>query len=478
MWNNGHNWGGDFAQYIAQAKALENGELLEYLTVRTSQMSKSAFAHGPEAYPWAFPFFLALPIHIQGVNFFTLKSVSLIFFTLTLLSLWWGLRSKLCNREIFFLVAVIALNPYLLRFSDEIYSDFQFLFFSTLSILLLQRGLKSNNPSIDAIRMLVLGLSMSLALMTRMNGVLVILVFLVSAFAEIAGIISPFSRAVGILGLGGSRYPVPTRIFLTLLPLAVFLLLISIYVLGLPQNQSTHFHRIFDIDAESVARNLYYYSFALSEFFAPDYQLNEVGITLYVFAVPFFFTGVFRYYKNFAPILLYMFLTGLLYISWPGRQGLRFLFPILPFFMLFLVLGLRRAKPLITVSGFFANNFLLLLTILFFVSSSFFAAQNLRAKRATVDGPYSEPSIEMFDFVNSRLPNNARVIFRKPRVMYMLTGRESFSYFREESYTKGDAIVIDKRNVSLQLNCSDLLSLIKNQRLDLLFENEQFLIYR
>jgi hypothetical protein len=77
----GHNWGGDFPQYIAQAKSLNDGTIDKLLENSTFRYEKSDSALlSPKLYPWGFPILLAPIYHFFGFNIFAMKFFVNLFF--------------------------------------------------------------------------------------------------------------------------------------------------------------------------------------------------------------------------------------------------------------------------------------------------------------------------------------------------------------------------------------------------------------
>src|SRR5262249_7287802 len=138
--HNGHNWGDDFAQYIEQAKAINDHSLDSYLQINSNAMAHSDYTIGPYLYPNGFPLLLAPVYRLFGLNFIALKVWCALFFlgSLVLLPLVFGKRVQK-GAHLVAVVALIGLSPNFLRFSDQVLSDFPFLFFNVLSVELIEK---------------------------------------------------------------------------------------------------------------------------------------------------------------------------------------------------------------------------------------------------------------------------------------------------------------------------------------------------
>ena len=69
----GHNWGGDFSQYISQAKALVEGSQDVLLEQNSYAMENSDEIIGPYLYPLGFPLLLSPVYYIFGLDLVAMK---------------------------------------------------------------------------------------------------------------------------------------------------------------------------------------------------------------------------------------------------------------------------------------------------------------------------------------------------------------------------------------------------------------------
>ena len=78
----GHDWGGDFALYLNQAQALNQGELSALYQSNHFTVEKSDRLIGPYLYPMGYPLLLSPVIALIGLNFYWLKVYTSYFFTI------------------------------------------------------------------------------------------------------------------------------------------------------------------------------------------------------------------------------------------------------------------------------------------------------------------------------------------------------------------------------------------------------------
>lgn len=118
---------------------------------------------------------------------------------------------------------------------------------------------------------------------------------------------------------------------------------------------------------------------------------------------------------------------------------------------------------------------------IFIVASGYVVFQNVTRDEARYDGPYSLAAAEMFEFVREHATRTDIVIFRKPRVMTLMTDVHSARFAKPEDYEKLDGIsylVIDENNLSDQLPASYVDMQSNAQNLERVFQNNQFKIYK
>ena len=482
MWSDGQIWGGDFAQYIEQAASLINGNVEQFIKNNMFTMPRG----GPVTYPWGFPLLLAPVYLFFGFNIVAFKVSMLFYFLLFLIVSWFIFREELLPTERLLFVAVFAFNPFLLQFGDNILSDIPFLLLSTLAFLLLSK-LKTVQTHRQAfIVASLLGLCFAGATATRTNGILLPLTYsclLVLAFTKT--ISDKIEVKLGDLKLISDSIE-HRRLILHFLPLILFFLGTSLLRIAVPDHQGSHFEFFKEVSSESIVRNLKIYSILIKDFFGPSYLgagPAYLGFGLYILSIPFLVVGILQNWKNSLGILIYACSTIGLYIVWPAIEGLRFLFPILPFYIYFVFLGLRRLKDL--PSGIRINPLIpgICLVSIFMTVSTVLLLINIKNDRQLEDGPFTKQAQEMFSFIRNEIPAGDVVVFRKPRVVRLFTGRNGLFAHKESLAMDGYEdlgyhkwFVVDSRNPEPVEN--EVGSLLDSQRARLLFENSQFRIFR
>ena len=114
---------------------------------------------------------------------------------------------------------------------------------------------------------------------------------------------------------------------------------------------------------------------------------------------------------------------------------------------------------------------------MFALLSVFFACRNLSNDRVAKHGPFTQPAMEMFEYVKEHSSPDSIIVFRKPRVMRLFTGRSSLRYNKQEDFKYFDMVVIDKKSLYGQIATTDLDKVLISHPGKLVFVNDGFEIY-
>jgi len=474
--NTGHDWGDDFASYIMQAESIVNGRPSQFMEVNAFTIHQSSLNLGPVAYPWGTSVLLAPVVAVFGVNLLALKSINLVCYLFFLITLAVGLRSKLSPLSLIALLAILGLDPAVLNLFNNVASDIPFLLFSTLTILLIQYiFVERRILSVEWFGYVLLGVSLALSCFIRTTGIVLLLV-------------AVFSEAVATLPIlhrdrpsDESRRESPWRVILIhALPYLVFLGLMAVWYLLLPSGEGGYLQSLKAISAREIYANIIYYLGMPQNFFSaiPFFPL-VFGATL-----PFFFIGLMKAFRREYPIVIYGILTMGVNIIWPATQGLRFLLPIFPFYLFFLLLGMEwfiRAMGGIERKVVFAAAAGCVLLAAFFFSRESLKLDlaNIRDHRETSSGPFTPPSREMFDYIGKNTDASSVIVFFKPRAMRLLTGRPSLERNNLSEPLPGQYLCLYRyEDEGGQLSATDVAALQGAGKIKLVFENSDFQLFQ
>ncbi|MBI1316295.1 phospholipid carrier-dependent glycosyltransferase [bacterium] len=387
----GHDWGDDFALYIHQAQCFAHGESLQAL-LDWNRISNAETPLGPDLYPCGFPFLLSPVYAMFGLDFVALKVFCSLFFWASL-PLLYAYFQQLGGSAWRSLVAAgfIGLNIHFLTFSNQVLSDFPFLFAVVLSLYLIKTA-RTPRAHVG------LGIALFSAYWIRDAGLLLV----PTLAAEQMG---RYRREPG----GSRRFWLPYTVF-GLLALGVHGVL--------PQGGARHWARLFEgFDGKILADNGPYYTQLLSEAFRFDWEFSH-GL----FIVGAFVFGLAVRGRPQPGLLTFIGLYALLLLFWPHHQGQRFLFPLHPWVVWFVSEGLVFVERRLQLPEGWAVATLVLIGIPYVQKSlSWTRGVALEDSNAV----YSEELQQIYRYVQEQLPEDAIVGFVKPRALHLFSGVRS-----------------------------------------------------
>lgn len=182
------------------------------------------------------------------------------------------------------------------------------------------------------------------------------------------------------------------------------------------------------------------------------------------------------------PIHAFSLATVAVFILWPERQGLRFIYPILPFLLLFAFDGMKLAAARLQAgwrkpAGRVLTGFWLLLIVVSFGVSFSYARDNLSADRA-INGPFDPVSAQMFAFLREKTPSQSVVIFFKPRALRLFTDRNAFMTDRCADLPKGDYLALSEKAGDNGQIAPEAISSCTEVKLEEVFDNRRFTVYK
>ena len=455
----GHEWGDDFASYINQAKSIVNGTTREFVQHNSFTIFESSNQIGPIAYPWGYPLILTPVYALKGINPLALKLPGLIFYAGFLASLYLQMKPRLPQTESLLIVCLFAFNPLLLGFLDQILSDIPFLFFSTLTLLLMVNNRQPANK-----QLVLIGILLFVAYFIRTTGILLLASFIAMELVE------AFNKRTDRENLSAhSRAVLAVCLLFGLLFLANILLF--------PEGEVSHLVRLQEFDIGTATQFTSSYFAVFGSFFGKGLAWQ---IVYYVLSV-FFLIGAWTERKQDTLFLIFFAFWMLLLIIWPAWQGPRFIFPLLPIFIYFAFQGMKfvlRKLPenYVKTGQWVFYGFWSLIAIIFLFNSSRNAYVNLKNNR-TINGPFDPYSQEVYTYIKEETPADSIVVFFKPRVMRLMTDHDSLMSTECDRILKGDYLVLSKKVGENQQIPPEKISAC-NLPLNQAFSNSRFIIYQ
>ena len=492
MLYNGHNWGGDFSQYIAQAIALVDSKVASQIANNTYIVENSPLHNGlaPYIYPWGTSLLLSPIYKIFGFNLIAFKMLIVAIYGIFVFVFY-----RFCERFLEWRFCVIAtmlfaLNPLFLNFCNNIISDVPFLLFSFLSVVFLAKLFERESCKV---RFALLGGIFTLfAYLTRTNGLVILMAFFIMQIMLIFGVDRRFAQISSRAIFAPPQSTNFAHIVAHIVPYVIFIIGVFCVNYALGSGGSGHIAILSQISPKTIAINLAFYSYVLSDFFAlpnPFYALysdfhyayilpNPLNFALFILSIPLIWRG-FKIHlaqkpKSTAFITLFMIGFMALLILWPARQGIRYAFGVIPFLVFFGVVGLAKC-------GNWARFATIALLICFGVKDISIIAKNITNdfNPANIAAEaYSDEAKDMYEFIKAHTPNNAKIIFFKPRVLHLNTNRLGFHATKLDDFKKADfALELRWEWLETEMIHGFIDELKAQNALTTIYENKHFTLY-
>lgn len=389
--DDGHDWRGDFAMYVAQAQSLIDGTLLELYEANVVTMQLSETQLGPYLYPIGFPLLLTPVLWCFGINFYLLKAVCCAALVFAIPLLYRIMRLGLSSSYL----AVLSLVPIVFYhetviFGNSILSDLPFLFFCMLSLVVIEK-----QPT-GAWRNVLLGALLYFTYAIRDVGIFLLPVLAMAQWHQIKNSLADYGRA--------SR----------LLPYVVFATLFFTLRWLLPPGQENHFAMLgqsFNLD--SVASGWLYYSQMLKGMVGTSNTFVLTGV------LSSLLIGMLRTSANRPHLTVYIGLNAAILLFWPYKQGFRLLFPLVPVLILFFFSGMEWFCAMISPNKRLASTVATVLVAVFTYHN--FSPVKEYAESET-NLCFTPDHQRMYSYMKDHVPQDALVAHYYPRVLRLFTG--------------------------------------------------------
>lgn len=499
-----HNWGGDFSQYIAQAKALIAGTIPTQIANNTLMMSYNDFPYGPNVYPWGYPLLLAPVLALFGENLAALKCVNIALFSLFIICFYCYVARRFSMGASITLTLAFALNPMLLSFvSGNILSDIAYMCASFIAVVVLQafvaaleqasklavstmatnnsfnNSLGGGHKSLGLLALGVLGgLSMLCAYLIRSNGIAILVALC----------------AIHLYYLTRIQKQKLRYLALSAVPYVVFALGVVLvrYALDSAGGEGHIAVLVESISLKTIVRNTLYYAGIFSDFFALPNPLallapslleskyafllpNPLGLLVWAVCLYFLFLGFRACYKRDMFVALFVGASLAILILWPPLQGIRFVFSVLPFLAIWIAYGMQRTyskhpKLIIVMCALLLDYFVL-------KDSYHLASKHNTLPRAILalkshesyPQAFELESKQVYEFITTHTSPSDIVVFFKPRVLYLATNRLSYATSKLER--------LDKAQYLLESSFAPLFDKEQLARFSIVYASEHFTLY-
>ena len=434
---NSHDWGGDFAMYIMQARNIVNG--ISQTEIPYIYNPENAVV-GPPAYFIGFPLILSPVYAIFGNSIYAFTLCVSVFLFLVGLIMVMYLRQYFSNLIVFFLVLIVVYNPWTINMKMEIMSEFPFTF-----ILLLLVYLFNKYPKKSLWLAMIVSVLMGFLISIRVIGIVFPIAVLLFTIYKIA--------------TGNRKKTISIYKYDLLIPFASILIfwLLNNLFFTVPQAKNGSYSDIWANGElfSTVLYNLGYYTEQFKYFFSPwggDWNFLQLILKAIIFT--FTIVGMLKQFTK--KLELFDFIVVLYFgvlLTYPyHHSGIRFLFPIMPFLLIYLVKGLQSITIYESVNH---TVKIVIMGSLVLVSYTTVLSHILRTQNQIIVGPQENTAIDAFKFINENTDANSVIMFAKPRVLALYTNRQSIAD-NNKSNTKETTKLIRKYDVDYILIQNEL----------------------
>ncbi len=397
----GQDWPDDFSQYIQHALNIAEGA--PYATTGYLYNPHNP-GIGPRTYPPGFPLLLAPVIKAFGLDFRPMKVLVVGFFVGALLMIAALFRGDLPPPYLAALVLALGLNPFFWEFKDQVLSDIPFLFFVLLSLYLFTRASGADGSGRRATMLAVLaGAAAYVSYATRVVGIVLVPCFIAHDLIRTRRIGRQTVLAGGaFVALAGAQYLLWVR-------------------------DSSYFDP-FTGGVAGIGHNIVAYLRSLSELWENGFS-DALRKAAFLAASALAAVGYARSLRrHVAVVQLFPWLYLAPVFAWPSFQGIRFLIAIIPFYFYYGLLGIRETDA--AVERRWGRKHLVLATLLAGVLVSYAGRYSALSFGPPAEGIAKRESAQLFEFVRDSTAQTDVLVFSRPRVLALFTGRRVSGGYR------------------------------------------------
>ena len=432
----GHDWGGDFALYIAHAINISNGT--PYADTGFIFNPLEPFM-SPKSYPPVYPLFLAPVYKLFGLNLYAMKIAGILVFAVFLLLFYHYVSNRLESPAAqVMVVASMAFSPWFWEAKDRILPDFIFILFLYSSIMLMDRMYAERKTGLQQYLVAVgVGLIVYLLYGTRSLGMLIIPALF-------------FHDIIRRRLISRTTLIVTTVFALFYFSQNAFLQTDQSYFESFKaansEAEETVGHTV-PKDAASVGvfaiiksnikvltnripRKLYNYGRIMSTYWyvgdsvIPGRVLFSVMTTLAIAG----FLGFIIKSPSVGDFFILTYVIVLLVV--PFEQS-RYMLPLVPLYMLYIFHGADKIKQLAIKRGAgLSCSFASTLPVVVFaiIAGSYVTTYSMSYAEDFARGVEGNDSRELFDFIRENTPEDSIFVFHRPRPIALFTGRRAVVY--------------------------------------------------
>lgn len=470
----GHDWGGDFSEYLGQAIAIADGTIDEQINHMQFVLENSIPGMCPAVYPWGLPLVLSILYRIFGFNLIVFRLVGVACFAVFLFFVYKFLKKRFVVQDSVIIVGLIVTCKHYMEASTSILSDIPCVMFSMVAIYALYELIESEDKK-QYLWSGIFGICTTCAYLLRSSGVVLILTLFCIHAAIILGRFVPFVQRL-VERTTYKKAIIPAHA----LPYIIFIIgKIGIETV-LPSAGSDYLGFINGMPKTYPITNALYYLKVLQDFFdVGNYLALICGILLLVFLI---IGMIIKLYQE-AISVIYIFGTMIMLYIFPYVSGVRYIFGIYPLFLMFALFGLQWVFQKIerkweNVTSVFLIRIVRYCTICVCLFMLFFSMRIIYKihTQPHIDSAYTPEAMEAYEFLMENTEKDAVVMFFKPRVLWLNAHRYSYNTYDDVS----DLDKCDYAFFFIKDNFNNLKAYITQhpKEYELIFDNVNFQIYK
>ena len=459
----GHNWGGDFSQYILHSQNI----------LAQRGYSENIVLDVDVVYPLGLPILIAPILYFFGLNFIALKSINILFWYASIF-IFYKIAERRVDRTLAILCCVfLAVSSEFFYFKQNVLSDIPFLFFSLSSIFLFIKYADDENG-----KLLSTVLLMSFSLLIRSAGLILFVAALYyllirkkwkSLFIVLAGLFVTLAVQRYIIGSSSG-------FFVNIINEPLLHLTVAV-------KQNSHPFRSI-LWAICPGQTL----FSASIFQFLDKCVVLISPLLYLWIIFVFIKKTLQ--RNISYLgCFFFFYLGMLFVwsAFPNSvtEYVRFIYPILGIVFIFVIEnGILFSQKVIGSEQFkLAVHFLLKCILIVIILINILNIVVIR--NFNDDVLFQKDTAEMFEWVRNNIGEDEHYMFWKPKPAALMTGRIGMAPWvtLKGHPLEAFAMRIEKYNISyiiLFKNANELLNKVcrdNPNKFTLEWDNEWYNIY-
>ncbi|MFN0274179.1 MAG: ArnT family glycosyltransferase [Chitinophagales bacterium] len=395
----GQSWGDDFALFLLHAKNIVEGNSYSETGFIFNPLSLS---YSPQNYPPGFPLLISPLYKIFQLNFFIYHLFITCFFAGMLWLSYLLVRKYFSFYYAIAFIIVLGMSPYLWSLRNNVLSDFPATFFLMLAIFIELKRDTSNNKLLPVAE----GLAMYISFSMRSSGIVLLPALLYRYF---------FKKK-----RKDNYFPVIIIVFLIPYILQSFLM----------PSEGGHLNMMkLNYEGLSLQKIMNDFFFQVNRY-VDDFRYftlvsginRDLNIAFSTICFTLFLAGWYLFSRkrlSFIDVFIILFF-GLIFV-WPFFQGIRYLLPVLPFYVFFSIYAVQSIDSA-TFRKVLAGTCILCTCIVY---NGFYSTTHYGTLKYGVN--YSSNQ-EMFNYIKTNTEPDAVIMSTKPRAFTLLTGRKGIVY--------------------------------------------------